>query len=440
MAFENLSIKLSEAFKKITKQDKITDKHLDELLSEVKRSLLEADVALSVVDALTEKIRTESLGQKVIGQLKANELLMKIVYDALVDLLGPASPSLEYPKSAKIKLMMVGLQGSGKTTSVAKLANQLKKLNRKVLLVAADTQRPAAIDQLKILGLSIGVDVFSLDQEKNAIKVLEAAQKHFNTHDYDFMIVDTAGRLHVDTVLMDELVRMESLVKFDEILLSVDTLSGQDVIHVAKSFNDLLKLTGLVVTKFDSDAPGGAILSVKALTQVPVKFVGTGEKVDAFELFYPDRVANRLMGMGDLMSLVEVAQEKIDQMAAEKTLERMMEGTFTLSDMLQQFEQLSKMGSLKSMMAMLPGMGQMAQQVNDTESAKAISKSKAIIYSMTLEEREDPSLLRASRKNRIALGSGTSVTDVNRILSQYEKAKEQARMVRRLMKNNPNLK
>lgn len=440
MAFENLSIKLSEAFKKITKQDKITDKHLDELLSEVKRSLLEADVALSVVDALTEKIRTEALGQKVIGQLKANELLMKIVYDALVDLLGPASPSLEYPKSAKIKLMMVGLQGSGKTTSVAKLANQLKKLNRKVLLVAADTQRPAAIDQLKILGLSIGVDVFSLDQEKNAIKVLEAAQKHFNTHDYDFMIVDTAGRLHVDTALMDELVQMNSLFKFDEILLSVDTLSGQDVIHVAKSFNDLLKLTGLVVTKFDSDAPGGAILSVKALTQVPVKFVGTGEKVDAFELFYPDRVANRLMGMGDLMSLVEVAQEKIDQMAAEKTLERMMEGTFTLSDMLQQFEQLSKMGSLKSMMAMLPGMGQMAQQVNDTESAKAISKSKAIIYSMTLEEREDPSLLRASRKNRIALGSGTSVTDVNRILSQYEKAKEQARMVRRLMKNNPNLK
>ena len=440
MAFENLSIKLSEAFKKITKQDKITDKHLDELLSEVKRSLLEADVALSVVDALTEKIRTESLGQKVIGQLKANELLMKIVYDALVDLLGPASPSLEYPKSAKIKLMMVGLQGSGKTTSVAKLANQLKKLNRKVLLVAADTQRPAAIDQLKILGLSIGVDVFSLDQEKNAIKVLEAAQKHFNTHEYDFMIVDTAGRLHVDTALMDELVQMNSLVKFDEILLSVDTLSGQDVIHVAKSFSSLLKLTGLVVTKFDSDAPGGAILSVKALTQVPVKFVGTGEKVDAFELFYPDRVANRLMGMGDLMSLVEVAQEKIDQMAAEKTLERMMEGTFTLSDMLQQFEQLSKMGSLKSMMAMLPGMGQMAQQVNDTESAKAISKSKAIIYSMTLEEREDPSLLRASRKNRIALGSGTSVTDVNRILSQYEKAKEQARMVRRLMKNNPNLK
>lgn len=440
MAFENLSIKLSEAFKKITKQDKITDKHLDELLSEVKRSLLEADVALSVVDALTEKIRTEALGQKVIGQLKANELLMKIVYDALVDLLGPASPSLEYPKSAKIKLMMVGLQGSGKTTSVAKLANQLKKLNRKVLLVAADTQRPAAIDQLKILGLSIGVDVFSLDQEKNAIKVLEAAQKHFNTHDYDFMIVDTAGRLHVDTALMDELVQMNSLVKFDEILLSVDTLSGQDVIHVAKSFSSLLKLTGLVVTKFDSDAPGGAILSVKALTQVPVKFVGTGEKVDAFELFYPDRVANRLMGMGDLMSLVEVAQEKIDQMAAEKTLERMMEGTFTLSDMLQQFEQLSKMGSLKSMMAMLPGMGQMAQQVNDTESAKAISKSKAIIYSMTLEEREDPSLLRASRKNRIALGSGTSVTDVNRILSQYEKAKEQARMVRRLMKNNPNLK
>jgi signal recognition particle subunit SRP54 len=382
MAFENLSIKLSEAFKKITKQDKITDKHLDDLLSEVKRSLLEADVALSVVEALTDKIRKEALGQKIFGQLKANELLMKIVYDVLVDLLGPASPSLEYPKSQKIKLMMVGLQGSGKTTSLAKLANQLKKLGRKVLLVAADTQRPAAIDQLKILGLSIGVDVFSVDQEKNALKVVESALKHFNDQNYDFLLVDTAGRLHVDQALMDELVKINSLVKFDEILLSVYTLSGQDMIHVAESFNALLKLSGLVVTKFDSDAPGGAILSVKALTQVPVKFVGTGEKVDAFELFYPDRVANRLMGMGDLMSLVEVAQEKIDQMAAEKTLERMMEGTFTLSDMLQQFEQLSKMGSLKSMMAMLPGMGQMAQQVNDAESSKAIAKSKAIIYSL----------------------------------------------------------
>lgn len=440
MAFENLSIKLGEAFKRLTKQDKISDKHLDDLLSEVRIALIDADVALSVVDELIVNIRSEALGQKIFGNLKANELLMKIVYEKLVELLGPISPSLDYPKSSKPKLMMVGLQGSGKTTSVAKLALQLKKIGRKVLLVAADTQRPAAIDQLKILGQSIGVDVFSVDQEKDAFKVVLAAQKYFGIHEYDFMIVDTAGRLHVDDVLMDELRKMQASLKFDEILLSVDALSGQDVIHVAKAFKEKLEITGLVLTKYDSDAPGGAILSVKALTDVPVKFVGTGEKVDAFELFYPDRVANRLMGMGDLMSLVEVAQDKIDQMAAEKTLERMMEGIFTLSDMLQQFEQLSKMGSLKSMMAMLPGMGQMAQQVNDAESAKAIAKSKAILYSMTFEEREDPSLLRASRKNRIALGSGTSVTDVNRILSQYEKAKEQARMVKRLMKNNPNLK
>lgn len=440
MAFENLSIKLGEAFKRLTKQDKISDKHLDDLLSEVRIALIDADVALSVVDELIVNIRSEALGQKIFGNLKANELLMKIVYEKLVELLGPTSPSLDYPKSSKPTLMMVGLQGSGKTTSVAKLAFQLKKSGRKVLLVAADTQRPAAIDQLKILSQSIGVDVFSVEQEKDAFKVVLAAQKYFGIHEYDFMIVDTAGRLHVDDVLMDELSKMQASLKFDEILLSVDALSGQDVIHVAKAFKEKLEITGLVLTKYDSDAPGGAILSVKALTEVPVKFVGTGEKVDAFELFYPDRVANRLMGMGDLMSLVEVAQDKIDQMAAEKTLKRMMEGIFTLSDMLQQFEQLSKMGSLKSMMAMLPGMGQMAQQVNDAESAKAIAKSKAILYSMTFEEREDPSLLRASHKNRIALGSGTSVTDVNRILSQYEKAKEQARMVKRLMKNNPNLK
>lgn len=438
MALESLTQKLNDAFRKLTKTDKITEKHLDSLLTEVKSVLLDSDVSRIVVDEFIKGIAEKALGQKIFSNLKPNEALMTIVYDQLVDLLGPQSPQFDWPKGQKRIFVMVGLQGTGKTTSVAKLARLLQKQNtHKAILVAADTQRPAAIEQLRILGTSISTEVFYLEQESSSVQVVKKALERFKSGSEDCLIIDTAGRLHVDAPLMDELVQLIDLTKPDEILLTVDVMSGQDVIHVAQSFHERLALTGLVATKFDSEAKGGALLSVKRLTDVPVKLVGTGEKLDDFDLFYPDRMANRLIGMGDLMSLVEQAQEKMDQEAAQRSFNRMMEGQFSLSDMLDQFNQLDKMGSLKAMMGMLPGMGQMAQQVNDEDSKKAIAKSKAIILSMTLEEREDASLLRASRKNRIALGSGTSVTDVNKLISQFEKAKEQMRLLKRLAKNNP---
>lgn len=440
MAFETLSQKLTETFRKWTKQDRISDKHLDSLLSEVRTSLLEADVNAKVVTDFLKSIQEKALGQKIFSSLKPNEALMKIVYDEMVELLGPTSPDFDYPEGQKRIILLVGLQGTGKTTSAAKFAHLLKtKKNRKPLLVAADCARPAAVEQLVTLGNSIGVDVVYETGQKDALSVVRKAITQFRNGTHDTLIIDTAGRLHIDDALMGELEAIRSLSKPDEILLTVDAMTGQDVVQVAESFHNRLNVTGLIVTKFDSDAKGGAVLSVKALTQVPVKLVGTGEKIDEYDIFYPDRMANRLIGMGDLMSLVEQAQTKLDSDLAERSMKRMLEGQFTFEDMLDQFNQLSKMGSLKAMMGMLPGMGQLSQQVNDEDSQTAIKKSKAIILSMTLEEREDASVLRASRKARIAAGSGTTVTDVNRLINQYEKAKEQMRMIKRLAKNNPKM-
>jgi len=440
MAFETLASKLNESFRKLTKTDKINEKHLDDLLKEVRFALLDADVNTQVVNQFLKDIQTSALGQKIFSNLKPNEALMKIVYDALVDLLGPESPEFDYPKGVKKIILMVGLQGTGKTTSSAKLAHHLKnKMNRLPLLVAADCARPAAIEQLMVLGQSIEVKVIADLTTKDALVVVKQALATFKSSIEDTLIIDTAGRLHVDTELMQELVQIAALAKPDEILLTVDAMTGQDVISVAEVFNQSLKLSGLVVTKFDSDAKGGAVLSVKALTHVPVKFVGNGEKIEDYDLFYPDRMANRLIGMGDLLSLAEQAQTKLDQDLAQKSMQRMMDGLFTFDDMLDQFNQLTKMGSLKAVMGMLPGMGQMAQQVNDEDSLKAIKRSKAIIQSMTQEEREDASLMRASRKARIAAGSGTTLSEVNKLMSQFEKSKEQMRLLKRLAKNNPNM-
>jgi signal recognition particle subunit SRP54 len=330
-------------------------------------------------------------------------------------------------------LMMVGLQGTGKTTSAAKLANlALKKQNRKPILIAADLVRPAAIDQLKILGLSIGVEVYAEKDSKDALSVVKNGMAFARQQGADTVIIDTAGRLHIDEAMMEELRQIKQLVKPDEILLTVDAMTGQDILNVAKSFHELLAITGLVVTKFDGDARGGAVLSVRSVADVPVKFVGTGEKIDDCDLFYPERMADRLLGMGDLVSLVERAEEKMDLDASAKTAERMMSGQFTFEDMLEQFNQLSKMGSLKNLLKMIPGASQMAGQINDEETDASMKKSKAMIYSMTLEERNNPSILRASRKARIAKGSGVTVTDVNRLISQFEKSKEQMRLFSRM--------
>lgn len=441
MAFDRLTEKLTESFKRITKQDRISEKHLDTLLSDVRLALLDADVNTQVVNQFLDKIHASALNQKILTSLKPNEALMKFVYDELVELLGPETPSFDYPKGQKKVILFVGLQGTGKTTSAAKLAQLLRsKKDRKVLLVAADLARPAAIDQLEILAEQAQVSVFVEKDEKNSLNVVKHAMKFAENGNFDTIIVDTAGRLAIDEALMLELKQIHDYLNPDEVLLTVDAMTGQDVIHTADGFNRNLNLTGLVVTKFDADAKGGAVLSVKALTGVPVKLVGTGEKLDDTDIFYPDRMANRLIGMGDLLSLVEQAQDKMDIEAGQRSMERIMEGLFTFDDMLDQFNQLSKMGSLQNMLKMIPGASQLANQVNDTESNAMIKKNKAIILSMTPEEREDASLLRASRKNRIAKGSGTTLNDVNRLINQYEKAKEQMRLLKRLAKNNPNIR
>ena len=441
MAFDRLTEKLTESFKRITKQDRISEKHLDTLLSDVRLALLDADVNTQVVNQFLDKIHSSALNQKILTSLKPNEALMKLVYDELVELLGPDTPSFDYPKGQKKVILFVGLQGTGKTTSAAKLAQLLRsKKERKVLLVAADLARPAAIDQLEILAEQAQVSVFVEKDEKNSLNVVKHAMKYAEKNNFDTIIVDTAGRLAIDEALMLELQQIHDYLNPDEVLLTVDAMTGQDVIHTADGFNRNLNLTGLVVTKFDADAKGGAVLSVKALTGVPVKLVGTGEMLDDTDIFYPDRMANRLIGMGDLLSLVEQAQEKMDIEAGQRSMDRIMEGIFTFDDMLDQFNQLSKMGSLQNMLKMIPGASQLANQVNDNESNAMIKKNKAIILSMTPEEREDASLLRASRKNRIAKGSGTTVNDVNRLINQYEKAKDQMRLLKRLAKNNPNIK
>jgi len=433
MAFDALTQRFTEAFKHITKTDRLTEKNMDDLLKDVRLALLEADVNVQVVRSFLEQIKSKALGTKVLTSMNPQEALIKIIYDQLVELLGAQGTEIAYPQGKTVVIMMVGLQGTGKTTSAAKLANlALKKQGRKPVLIAADLVRPAAIDQLEILGKSIGIQVYAEKGGTNALNVVRNGMAFARMQNADTVIIDTAGRLHIDEAMMGELSDIKHLVKPDEILLTVDAMTGQDILNVAKSFHEQLDVTGLVVTKFDGDARGGAVLSVRSVAQVPVKFVGTGEKIDDCDLFYPDRMANRLLGMGDLLTLVEKAEEKLDIEASARGMERMMSGQFTFDDMLEQFNQISKMGSLKNLMKMIPGANQLAGQINDEDTEASMKRSKAIILSMTKEERSNPSVLRASRKARIAKGSGTSVTDVNRLVSQFEKTKEQMRLFSRM--------
>ncbi len=435
MAFDALTERFTQAFRHITKNDKLTDKNMEDLLKEVRLALLEADVNVSVVKTFLEQIKEKALGQKVLTSMNPQETLVKIIYDQLVDLLGASQTEIAYPQGKTVVMMMVGLQGTGKTTTAAKLANlAAKKQNRKPVLIAADLVRPAAIEQLEILGKSINIPVYSEKGSKDALTVVKNGMAFAKQQGADTVIIDTAGRLHIDEAMMEQLSDIQRLVKPDEILLTVDAMTGQDILNVATSFHQRLSITGLAVTKFDGDARGGAVLSARSITQVPVKFVGTGEKIDDCDLFYPDRMANRLLGMGDLLTLVEKAEEKLDIEASQRSMDRMMNGQFTFDDMLDQFNQLSKMGSLKNLMKMIPGINQLANQFNDEDTEAQMKKSKAIIYSMTREERENPSILRASRKARIATGSGTTVTDVSRLIAQFEKTKEQMRLMTRMAK------
>ncbi|RNM29055.1 signal recognition particle protein [Erysipelothrix rhusiopathiae] len=417
MAFDNLTNRLQDTFRNMTGKGKLSEKNITDALSEIRISLLEADVSLDVINELLEHTRSEALGMKVTRDVEPSQMFVKIVNDKLIEILGEEKSELNFNQKPGI-LMMVGLQGSGKTTTIAKIANKLNKEGKKVLLVAADLARPAAIEQLKILGTQIGVEVFA-QENSTPVEVVKNALAHGK--DFDLILIDTAGRLQIDDALMQQLVDIQALTKPDEILLSVDAMSGQDVIHVANGFKEKLNITGLVATKFDGDSRGGSILSVRYMTQVPVKFVGVGEGIDELDEFYPDRTASRILGMGDIVSLVEKAQEKMDIEASERSAERMMKGQFTLDDMLIQLQQVSKMGPLSGLMKMMPGANQLAGQIDDADASSTMKKTEAMILSMTPEERNDPKIIRSTRKRRIAEGSGTSTTDVNRLLSQYEK-------------------
>lgn len=424
MAFESLSNRLTAAFKHIVGKDKLSDKNMEAMLREIRTALLEADVNYKVVREFLERIRKEMVGVQVAESLDPSTMVYKIVRDEITRLLGDGQGELLYKQSGITTVMIVGLQGTGKTTSAAKIAKLIKeKQDRNPLLIAADIIRPAAIEQLQTLGKQIDCEVFTLGNKVSAVDTVEKGLIHAKANNFDTVIIDTAGRLHIDETLMHELDELKRKFRPDEILLTVDALTGQDIVNVAKVFDDLLNITGLMVTKFDGDARGGGVLSVKAVTDVPVKFVGTGEKVEDIDVFYPDRMASRILGMGDLQTLVEKAEEAFDMELANRAMENMMNGTFSLEDMLVQMKQTRKLGPIGNILKMLPGMNQFASHIDSVDTEGVFKTYEAIINSMTPYERRYPEELRSSHKNRIAKGSGTSVSEVNKLINGFDKTK-----------------
>ena len=424
MAFDSLQEKLTKTLRNIQGKGKLSERNMEETLQEIRVALLESDVNYKVVKDFLEQIRQESIGQDVLNSVEPGQLLVKIVHDEIIKLLGEGENELLFAEHGLTTIMVVGLQGTGKTTHVAKIANLLKRKEKKVLMIASDTIRPAAIDQLKTLGEKIDVEVYSEGTEVKTLTQVINGVKYASQNGFDVALIDTAGRLQIDEVLMQELKDIKDAIKPNEILLTVDALTGQDVVNVANTFHELLTVTGLILTKFDGDSKGGAALSVKAVTGVPIKFTGVGEKINDIEVFHPDRLAQRILGMGDVVSFVEKAQEEMDMKKAEETATRMLAGKFTMNDLLSSIEQSSKLGPISSIMRMMPGLGDYASTIDDNEADKTLKKTRAIIQSMTPSEREDPTDLRSSHKRRIAAGSGTSVDEVNKLLNQYEKMKK----------------
>ena len=422
--FDSLQEKLTKTLRNVQGKGKLSERNMEETLKEIRIALLESDVNYKVVKDFLEKVRQESIGQDVLNAVEPGQLLVKIVHDEIISLLGDESAELNFKENDLTSIMIVGLQGTGKTTQAAKLANFLKKKGRKPILIAADIIRPAAIEQLETLGKQIDVEVFSMGVDVPVLKQVEEGIRYGKEKGYDIALIDTAGRLQIDEELMNELKQIKDLIHPDEILLTVDAMTGQDIVNVANAFHELLDVTGLILTKFDGDSKGGAALSVKAVTGVPIKFTGTGEKITDLEMFYPDRLAQRILGMGDVVSFVEKAQEEMDMKKAEETAGRLMDGKFTMDDLLNSIEQSRKLGPLSSIMRMMPGMSEMANAINDSDADNELRKIKAIIQSMTPAEREDPSIMRSSHKRRIAKGSGTRVEDVNKLCNQYDKMKK----------------
>ena len=419
MAFEGLSDKLSSVFKKLRNKGKLTESDVKAAMREVRLALLEADVNYKVAKDFVAKVSERAVGAEVLESLTPAQHVIKIVNEELTALMGESNARIQFSSKIPTIIMMVGLQGSGKTTHSGKLALHFKKMGRRPLLVACDVYRPAAIDQLKVVGGQIDVPVFEMGQIE-PLTIAKKAVAHAKDYGNDIVILDTAGRLHVDTELMDELQGLKDEIKPEEILLVIDSMTGQDAVNVAETFNEKLGITGTILTKLDGDTRGGAALSVRAVTGAPIKFIGTGEKLTDLEAFHPDRMASRILGMGDVLTLIERAEEQFDAKQAEEMAKKMGENSFDLNDLLEQMKQVKKMGSLSSIVSMLPGAKTKLTDEQEAEGEKQLRRTEAIINSMTKKERKKPSIIDAKRKRRIAAGSGTDVSDVNRLLKQFE--------------------
>ncbi len=433
MAFEGLTEKLSNAFKRLRGKGRLTEADVKEAMREIRMALLEADVSYKVVKDFVAKVSERCVGTDVLEALSPAQMIVKIVNEELTALMGGEDAKLTISSKPPTVVMLVGLQGAGKTTNAAKLAGLMKKQGKRPLLAACDIYRPAAIEQLEVVGAQLDIPVFQMGQV-NPVEIAKAAVEHAKKHGNDLVFLDTAGRLHVDEELMAELQNIKAAVSPDEILLVVDAMIGQDAVNAAKAFDDALDLTGVMLTKLDGDARGGAALSIRAVTGKPIKFVGMGEKLDQMEVFHPDRMASRILGMGDVLSLIEKAQQSFDMQKAQELQEKIRKNKFTLNDLYDQLAQMKNMGSLSDIAGMLPGVDpKMLEGANFDE--KAFDRTGAIIQSMTPAEREDPDILNSSRKKRIAAGAGVQVVDVNRLLKQFEAT----RMMTRQM-NDPRLR
>ncbi|QEY25116.1 signal recognition particle protein [Neisseria zalophi] len=428
---DNLTNRFGSVLKNIRGQAKLTEDNIKEALREVRLALLEADVALPIVKDFVNKVKEQALGQEITGSLTPDQAFIGIVNDALVDLMGKENSSLDLATAPPAVILMAGLQGAGKTTTVGKLSRLLKtNQKKKILVVSADVYRPAAIEQLRLLAEQVGVDFFPSDTQQKPVDIAKTAVDYAKKHFYDVLMVDTAGRLAIDEEMMNEIKALHAAVHPIETLFVVDAMLGQDAVNTAQAFNEALPLTGVILTKMDGDSRGGAALSVRQVTGKPIKFIGIGEKINGLEPFYPDRIASRILGMGDVLSLIEDVQKGIDEEAATKMAKKLHKGKgFDLNDFKEQIQQMRNMGGLESLMSKMPGeLGQLSKQIPEGTAEKAMGHVEAIINSMTPKERANPALLKASRKRRIAQGSGTSVQEVNKMLKQFEQSQQMMKM------------